>query len=463
MYRLIVLALTIVSTASISQAQRIEPLPAVPSAESEVIVDLGRLLFFDPRLSGDGSTACADCHDPNYGFGDGAELSRGYPGTKHWRNSQTLVNSVYLRNGLHWDGTVPSFVDQVPGAMGTPFAANIDVPMAEERLRQIPDYVTQFNSIWGEDPNIARIAEAISAYEQTLVSADSPYDRFALGDFDALSTEAKRGMVVFQGKGNCSACHSGGLYTDEAFHNTSVPRNPTFLEDPLVQISFRRSMRSFDVDPEVYMTLDRDPGYYAVTKNKDHLGAFRTPPLRYLKYTAPYMHNGMLYTLEEVVEFYDQGGTEDVFGTKSELIKPLRLTHQEKSDLVAFLESMSGTEIRENQPKLPEYAAIGIGTQLSATDRVQPAATEETLKIIPSQSGVSSEGSGLVISGSAGGLAIVEKASERVVIVEPGETLGSIAKREYGDVLRYLDILEYNKGVISDPNQLTPGIRLVLP
>jgi len=356
------IAIAIGLTATSVTAQALPPLGALPPLTNdhplaEEMVELGRQLYFDTRLSGDSSTSCAECHNPAFGFGDGAELSRGYPGTKHWRNSQTIVNSAYLTGGLHWDGTVPSLLHQVPGAMGTSIVANIDATLAEERLRQIPEYVAGFNTIWQEAPSMERIAQAIAAYENTIVSTDSAFDQFAQGKA-SLSASAARGYALFNGKAGCINCHNGVLATDEKFYNTSVPPNPEFKTDPLLQITFRVMMRGFGLEPEVYEAFDRDPGRFPATGDISDLGKLRTPPLRYLKYTAPYMHNGVFYTLDEVVSFYNEGGTEDVFGTKSALIRPLGLSDAEKSDLVAFLESLSGTEIAETFPQIPDYGVL---------------------------------------------------------------------------------------------------------
>ena len=342
-------------------AQDVPPLAALEPLENthpqaDAMIELGRQLFFDTRLSGDSSTSRAECHDPRFGFGDAAELSRGYPSTAHWRNSQTVVNAAYLTEGFHWDGTVPSLVHQVSGAMGASVVANIDEAMAEERIRQIDAYVDQFQQIWQKEPSMTEIAEAIAAFEHTLTSTDSPFDAFVRGEAP-LSDKAGRGYFLFMGKANCIACHNGALATDQQFHNTSVPPNPTFAEDPMAQITFRVMMRSFGISENIYNMFDRDPGRFLATKDPANLGQLRTAPLRYLKYTAPYMHNGVFYTLEEVVDFYDQGGTPDRYGTKSPLIQPLGLTDTEKADLVAFLESMSGTEITTDYPELPDYKA----------------------------------------------------------------------------------------------------------
>ena len=398
-------------TAATASAQNIPPLGTPPALvndhpQAAQMVELGRLLFFDPRLSGDASTSCAECHSPETGFGDGAELSRGYPGTRHWRNSQTVVNSAYLKNGLHWDGTVPSLLHQVPGAMGTSVVANIDSTLAEERLRQIPEYVQYFRAVWSEQPSLERVADAIAAYEQTLVSLDSPFDAFARGE-GSLEDDAARGYFLFSGKAGCINCHNGVLATDEDYHNTSVPPNPEFRDDPLLQITFRVMMNEFGLEPEVYDTFDRDPGRYAVTKDPADMGKLRTPPLRYLKYTAPYMHNGVFYTLEEVVDFYNNGGTDDVHGTKSPLIQPLGLTELEKADLVAFLESMSGSEIIEDFPDIPDYGVRLFPSrtgELPAMAAVAtPVATPEPVEVEQSNEPANS---GLSFGGSSDGLTI---------------------------------------------------------
>lgn len=214
--------------------------------------------------------------------------------------------------------------------MGAGFVANIDTVLGEERLRQIPEYTQQFEAIWGEGPTQAKIADAIAAFERTIVSDDSPFDLYMSGQTDALSASAMRGMELFNGKASCSSCHNGTLATDQQFHNTSVPPNIGLSEDPLRQVTFRYLMRIKGLEPAVFEGLDRDPGRCLATRNPDDLGRFRTPPLRYLSYTAPYMHNGIFYTLDEVVEFYNIGGTQDAFGTKSPLIKPLGLSREEK-------------------------------------------------------------------------------------------------------------------------------------
>jgi len=339
------------------------PLPPVPvprdNPMSPAKVELGRLLFFDPRLSGDASTSCASCHNPEAGWGDGSDVSRGYPGTQHWRNSQTVLNAAHYTK-LFWAGEVTSLEGQAEAAATGNVAGNGDPIMMEERLRQIPEYVRRFKAVFGTDrPLIGDVWKAIAAFERTLVSSPDQvtFDRFAKGDARALGEEAKRGLALFQGKAGCIQCHSGPLASDENYHNLGVPKNPAFEEDPLRQITLRFQHYSRGVPEPLYRAADRDLGLYYTTKRDEDKGKFRTPTLRELKYTAPYMHNGAFFTLEEVVDFYDQDGGQDP--GKSPLLRPLRLSAQDKKDLVAFLLSLSSDKpIVVPRPALPGYAAI---------------------------------------------------------------------------------------------------------
>ena len=339
------------------------PLPPVPvprdNPMSPAKVELGRLLFFDPRLSGDASTSCASCHNPEAGWGDGSDVSRGYPGTQHWRNSQTVLNAAHYTK-LFWAGEVTSLEGQAEAAATGNVAGNGDPIMMEERLRQIPEYVQRFKAVFGTDrPLIGDVWKAIAAFERTLVSSPDQvtFDRFAKGDARALGEEAKRGLALFQGKAGCIQCHSGPLASDENYHNLGVPKNPAFEEDPLRQITLRFQHYSRGVPEPLYRAADRDLGLYYTTKRDEDKGKFRTPTLRELKYTAPYMHNGAFFTLEEVVDFYDQDGGQDP--GKSPLLRPLRLSAQDKKDLVAFLLSLSSDKpIVVPSPALPGYAAI---------------------------------------------------------------------------------------------------------
>jgi cytochrome c peroxidase len=337
------------------------PLPPVPvpadNPMSPVKVELGRMLFWDDRLSGDVSSGCVVCHNPEQGWGDGGDLSRGYPGTSHWRNSQTVLNAAYYAK-LFWAGEVTSLESQAVSAATGNVAGNGDTVMLEERLRQVPEYVKRFKEVFGvERPMIHLAWMAIAAFERTLVSRPEQvaFDRYARGDQTALSPAARRGLTLFQGKAGCISCHHGPLASDESYHNLGVPENPTFKSDALRQITLRYQHVIRGVPESVYRVADRDLGLYYTTKRDEDRGKFRTPSLRELKYTAPYMHNGVFRTLEDVVAFYDRGGGEDP--NKSKLMRPLGLTAQEQADLVAFLLSLSSDQpIIVERPEIPDYA-----------------------------------------------------------------------------------------------------------
>ncbi len=360
------LALGVAAAADGEKLAPLAPLPAVPVPADQPLtperVELGKLLFFDARLSGDGGVSCADCHDPKKGWGDGNDLSRGYPGTVHWRNSQTVLNAAYLKRWF-WTSSSPSLEKQAESAMTGAVAGNLVPLMATERVKQVPDYVRRFKDVFGGPPTYEQILQAIAAFERTVVSRNVPFDRYLGGDKTALSASALRGRALFEGKAGCIACHNGPLLTDEQLHNTALPRNPAFEKDPLRQITMRERMLKSKVPEEVVLSLDRDPGRYIDTKRDEDKGKFRTPTLRELVYTPPYMHNGVFFTLEEVVDFYDRGGDTDPFGTKSPRIRSLGLTPGEKKDLASFLESLSGDEIIVERPKLPPYGVLPLPMQ----------------------------------------------------------------------------------------------------
>lgn len=334
------------------------PLPPAPipkdNPQSADKIALGKQLFWESRLSGDGSMPCVSCHLPGLGWGDGGQISRGYPGTKHWRNSQTVINSAYY-NKLFWEGSVTSLEGQAPSAAEGGVAGNGDPSVMEMRLRFIPEYVNAFNKVFGSPwPRMNDAYRAIAAYERTVVSDATkvPFDRYMKGDKKALSDSQKRGMDLFSGKAGCIQCHNTPLASDQKFYDTGLPDFPGFKDDPLYQVTHRWEHYQKGVDEARYRSADKDYGLFYITKNPKDIGKFRTPSLRELRYTAPYMHNGVFKTLQEVVDFYDQGGGKG--SNKSSLIKPLNLAGQEKKDLIAFLEALSMTEpLIHEDPKLP--------------------------------------------------------------------------------------------------------------
>lgn len=339
------------------------PLPPVPVPADNLMsaekIELGKKLFWDPRLSGNGTMSCVSCHFPQLGWGEGGAISRGYPGTKHWRNSQTILNSAYY-NKLFWEGSVTSLEAQGPSAAEGAVAGNGDRSMMEMRLRFIPEYVAEFKKVFGmEWPRMTQAYAAIAAFQRTIVSDPKkvPFDRYMSGDKNALSPSALRGFALFNGKANCIQCHNGPLASDQKFYSLGVPHSDVFRSEPLAQITFRWEVYQKGVSEQTYRDADIDHGLYYITKNPKDIGKFRTPSLRELKYTAPYMHNGTLATLEDVVRFYNKGGGDAP--NKSPLFKPLGLSDAEVKDLVAFLESLSMDEpLIVKDPKLPDYAVM---------------------------------------------------------------------------------------------------------
>ncbi len=353
--------------------------PPIPpdNKQSPEKIELGKLLFFDPRLGGDASTGCSTCHEPEQGWAWAEDLSRGYPGTVHWRNSQTVINSAYYGRNF-WAGSVPSLEKQAPSAAKGGVAGNGENDIMEARLALIPEYRKRFKEVFGTSlPLIGDAWRAIAAFERTLVQRDTPLDKYLMGDKSALSAQQKRGMALFNGKAGCIQCHNGALASDQDYHNIGVPPNTRWEEDGLAQVTFRFENYAKGQTEENYRTAKSDWGFYFRSKNPWDKGKFRTPSLRYTKYTAPYMHNGVFYTLEEVVDFYDRGGFDEegrttLFPeTKSKLIRPLGLTDQEKEDLVAFLEAFSGEEILVKKPEQPPYAPLFTKAELEAAQEAK--------------------------------------------------------------------------------------------
>jgi cytochrome c peroxidase len=330
------------------------PPPSAPTDNptTPAKVELGKLLFWDGRLSGNGQMGCVACHRPDLGWGTNTPISFGYPGTQHWRNSQTILNSAYY-DKLFWEGSVTSLESQAPAAAEGAVAGNGDTALMEMRLRLVPEYRKQFKAIFGTDwPNINDAWKAIAAFQRTIVTDPKrvPFDRFLTGDKTALSDSAKRGQALFEGKAGCISCHNGALVSDQKYYNTGVPPAPEWQKDEIYQVTFRWEVYQKGVDEKVYRTAADDHGLYYRTLDPKDIGKFRTPSLRELKHTAPYMHNGVLATLKDVVEFYDKGGGP----AKTAALKPLGLSASEKADIVAFLESLSMSEpLLVADPKLP--------------------------------------------------------------------------------------------------------------
>jgi len=288
----------------------IAPVPA-DNALTRERVALGRKLFFDPVMSSDDRVSCASCHRPDHAFSDTLALSLGVHGRPGRRNAPSLLNAVYGTT-FTWDGRAPSLESQVLLPIQDPSEMNLPLDDLEKRVRAQPAYTRAFQREFGEDPTSRTIALALASYLRTLRSGDAPVDRFRAGDTLALSRLARFGFSVFTGKANCTRCHVGPLFTDGSFHNTGIAWQDTAFSD----IGRANST--------------------GLTEDK---GRFKTPSLRNVAITAPYMHDGSKRSLEDVIDYYD-GGARRNPGLDS-LIRPLRLTGDEKRALLAFLQSLT--------------------------------------------------------------------------------------------------------------------------
>lgn len=348
------LLLGAISTAS---AQGLQPLaPIEPPKPAQV--GLGKYLFFDPRLSGDGGVSCDSCHDPATGWGDGKALSTGYPGSEYFRNAPTLLNAASYRRS-YWDGRLAGsdLPTVIRDHLTEAHFMQVDGRLFAERLKQVPEYVEMFHAAFGGEPTFGRTLNAVAAFLKTITSRNAPIDRYLKGDAAALSDEAREGLALFQGKAGCVQCHGGPLLSDQNFHALGVPENSDLFANPLRHITFRRFFRTLGApNSENYR---EDPGLYGVTKQRTDWGKFRTPSLREVSRTAPYMHNGSLATLEDVVAFYNRGGGEH--RNKSPLLRPLGLTAAETRALVEFLKSLAGDPLVIERPDLPDYKPRKLG------------------------------------------------------------------------------------------------------
>ena len=318
-------------------------------------VELGKMLFFDARLSGNASTSCASCHEPQMGWTHHDPLAPGYPGHRLWRNNPTILNAAHFSR-LMWDGTLDRLEVQARSAMQAPVEGNGKPGIVEMRLRLVPEYVDRFHDVFGTEwPRMEDAWLAIAAFERTIVSdpVRVPFDRFLAGDARSLPEAAKRGYALFNGKARCIACHGGPLASDEQYHALGVPRHSLFDSSPLVQVAVRWQNAQREAPRVLYRGGgDEDLGRWYRTRDPADIGKFRTPSLRELRYTGPYMHNGVFATLHEVVEFFDRGGGDAP--NKSPLLKPLDLDAGEKADLIAFLESLSmDAPLIVEAPELP--------------------------------------------------------------------------------------------------------------
>ncbi len=295
------------------------PVGNLPTVET---VALGRRLYYDPLLSVDQTLACASCHDPQFGFSDGKPVSEGVNGQKGGRNAPTIFNAAYYTTQF-WDGRAATLEEQAEGPVQNPIEMAHTLESVEERLNADPGYRAEFEKAFGPGPITYQMtAKAIASFERTIISGNSPFDRFFYrGEEDAFNEAEKRGLDIFRDpeKGNCTACHPLGLFTDNQFHNIGV-----------------------GVKDEELTDLGRSE----ITKKEADHGAFKTPSLRNIALTAPYMHDGSLKTLREVVDFYVGGGNSNPYlDPQLKVLTPLTEIGEvnwSRDDLEAFLEALTG-------------------------------------------------------------------------------------------------------------------------
>ena len=310
--------------------------------------ELGRQLYFDPRVSLDSTVSCATCHNPDKGWTDQMPVSAGIGGQTGGRSAPTVINTVYGKS-MFWDGRAPSLEGQAQGPIQNPIEmGRQDYKEIIERLRTIPGYRDQFQKVFGTTVTLDGMAKAIATFERVAaLSGNSAYDKYNGGDMKALSDSQKRGMILFGlrksldddfqtdvvlQKAKCTICHVGSNFTDEQFHNLGI---------------------GWDAKTGKFADLGRWVIEPTGEKNDASIGAFKTPTVRDIEHTAPYMHDGSLTTLEQVVEHYDKGGHPNP-SLDSE-IKKLSLTAQEKTDVVAFMNALTGEtkKVEELLPTLP--------------------------------------------------------------------------------------------------------------
>src|SRR5215208_2154850 len=298
-------------------------------------VKLGEALFFDKRLSIDATVSCATCHDPAVAFTDSRKVAMGVGTKLGSRNTPTILNAVFSET-LFWEGRARSLEDQVKHPLLSSFEMNMESKEGvTKRLSAIPEYRRQFTQVFkSEGLTIDTIAKAIAAYERTLLSGNSPFDRFIAGNSTALTDAQKRGWTIFNGKAKCIECHAYSsaipFFTDFKFHNTGIAAADK-LFDKLVG-TVAKSSTEITMTPLAHSTGFSELGRFVVTLQQEDIGSFKTPTLRDAELTSPYMHDGSLKTLIDVVQFYNRGGNPNSHLDK--LVNRLQLSDEEVNDLV---------------------------------------------------------------------------------------------------------------------------------
>ncbi|RYY15492.1 MAG: c-type cytochrome [Chitinophagaceae bacterium] len=305
-------------------------------------IALGKMLFSDPILSRDMTISCASCHIPDYAFADTATVSTGVFGRKGKRNSPSAMN-VLLRRSLFWDGRVNTLEEQALAPIENPDEMDLSIDSAIARLAKNPTYNALFQQVYNAPPGKKYLSAALAAFERTLETSESPFDEWKFsGDSNAISASVKRGFELFSTKGKCTQCHFGADFTANEFRNIGL-FNGTDLNDS---------------------------GRAVVTQLADDIGRFKTPTLRNIALTAPYMHNGMFRTLDEVLDFYNDTKSIVPNGlyTDSVLSRPLGLTDAEKSDIKAFMLSLTDKRFQTTIQRI-KTSAVNISKVHASTGK----------------------------------------------------------------------------------------------
>ncbi|MDD3469673.1 MAG: cytochrome c peroxidase [Thermoguttaceae bacterium] len=316
-------AFALVQAAAPPKVARTAPLPKIPADNpmTSEKIELGKMLYFDTRLSKDGTISCASCHNPVTGWDDVNPTSEGVGGKHGARNSQTVLNSAFAKV-FFWDGRAATLEEQAAGPIENPVEMADKLDNVVAKLSKVPEYQKRFQAVFGTEVTADGITKAIAAFERTIINYNSPYDKYKAGDESAMSDSAKRGMELFTEIG-CNSCHRPPYFSTSAFVNTGVGMD---AKEP-------------------------DVGRFEWTQNERDYGAFRIPTLRNVAETAPYFHDGKTAELRDAVQFMVQGGLEN--DNRSPMLVGTEVTEEELTDLVEFLKSLSGEPIKMETPQLP--------------------------------------------------------------------------------------------------------------
>lgn len=328
--------------------------------QTEVKIMLGDQLYHDPRFSADGKVSCSTCHAREKGFTDNLRVSKGFKDRTGTRNAPTVINAAYYSSQF-WDGRSPDLEDQSKHPPINPVEGGlrshkdmIDIVKSDDHYK---DMFAKVFKVKPEQITIDHIAKAIASFERTIISADSAFDRYMYaGEEGALNAAEKRGLNIFLNQGRCVSCHtmnqSYAIFTDNRFYNIGVGVKRLGGKEQSIAKSFlKTTMKGQSVDLEVLSNAEASElGRFAVTKDVTEMGAFKTPTLRNIEKTFPYMHDGSLGTLEEVVTFYNEGGRLNAKAMESSFldggIRPLNLSKEQQKDLVSFLKSLTSPEYK---------------------------------------------------------------------------------------------------------------------